>query len=423
MQPNNDNHLPTYDLSTAVDFFDYVRGANTIDSQKYFNSKYIVKNCDETLVQYELITYDKSVLSHDRVPTYGLLRSIIMQNNRIVSFAPPKSIDAYGFMETHTADNQSAIVAEEFVDGTMINVFMDRVLNKWTIATKNTVGCDTSFFKDAADTSPSFKTMFDEALSSCKFSLDLLNPDFCYSFVLQHPCNRIVVPISTPQLYLCEYYKINHVDNASIKIVAQDLDICKQNPLWAATCIKYPQRYPFTSFGDSIRKYASINTSYTIMGVVFKDRTTGTRAHVRNPNYEEVRHLRGNQPKLLYHYLCLRRMGKVPLYLKYYPEKSSQLSQFRGQVHAFTHALHEIYVDCFIKKKTLIGDCNDQFKPHMHNLHRHYIRDLMPDKRVVTISEVITYVNQLQPQYLMHSLNYHIKQHFVDVQKTAHMYA
>lgn len=420
MQSNNDTRQPIYDLSTAVDFFNYSCGTTSYDQQKHFSINHIVKNVDGTTVHYELITYDKSILSHDRVPTYGLLRSVIMQNNRVVSFAPPKSIDAYEFMEAHSSENPATIVSEEFVDGTMINVFMDRVLNKWTFATKHTIGCETSFFKDA-DTPLSFKTMFEDALASCHFSLDLLNPKFCYSFVLQHPRNRIVVPVLMPQLYLCEYYKINHEDNSGIKVVVQNLDICKRDPLWAITGIKYPQIYSFTSFGDSIRSYASLNTSYKIMGVVFKDTNTGARTRVRNPNYEEVRHLRGNNPELLYQYLCLRQMCKIPMYLRYYPEHSAQLSQYRDQVHTFTRTLHEIYVDCFIKKKIAIGDCTAQFKPHLHNLHRHYIHDLMPNKRVMTISEVITYVNQLPPQYLMHSLNYHLKQHFVDVQKTAHI--
>jgi hypothetical protein len=33
-----------------------------------------------------------------------------------------------------------------------------------------------------------------------------------------------------------------------------------------------------------------------------------------------VRHLRGNQPKLQYQYLCLRHSGKLPEFLKFYPE-------------------------------------------------------------------------------------------------------
>ena len=61
-----------------------------------------------------------------------------------------------------------------------------------------------------------------------------------------------------------------------------------------------------------------MNTSYHIQGVVIKT-DDGARYKFRNPNYEHVRHLRGNQPKLQYQYLVLRQSGKVKEYLQYYP--------------------------------------------------------------------------------------------------------
>ena len=37
----------------------------------------------------------------------------------------------------------------------------------------------------------------------------------------------------------------------------------------------------------------------------------GTRTKIRNNNYEVVRKLRGNQPKLQYNYLCLKQVIKL----------------------------------------------------------------------------------------------------------------
>ena len=50
--------------------------------------------------------------------------------------------------------------------------------------------------------------MFNEALDEIKFNLDLLDTAYSYSFVLQHPENKIVVPFDKPNIVLVEiFYK------------------------------------------------------------------------------------------------------------------------------------------------------------------------------------------------------------------------
>ena len=47
-----------------------------------------------------------------------------------------------------------------------------------------------------------------------------------------------------------------------------------------------------------------MNTNYNTLGFVLINKVTGERAKIRNPVYEQVRQLRGNQPKLQFQYLC-----------------------------------------------------------------------------------------------------------------------
>ena len=60
----------------------------------------------------------------------------------------------------------------------------------------------------------------------------------------------------------------------------------------------------------------TVKNDYKIVGAVVK--CNGVRTKIRNPTYENVRLLRGNQPKLQYRYLMLRSNQKVSEYLKYY---------------------------------------------------------------------------------------------------------
>ena len=215
----------------------------------------------------------------------------------------------------------------------MVNVFWDPSIGLtggWEIATRNTVGANSSFYKSTNQ--KTFRQMFLEAAKENNLILERLNPKYCYSFVLQHPENRIVVPFKKPKLYLVAMYCIDNTDNDNIIVYAIDNVKIRQLD-WQNSTIQFPEIYSFEKYSDLIEKYASMNTSYDILGVVLYNISTGERCKIRNPVYEQVRNLRGNQPKLQYQYLCLRKEGKVKDFLQFYPENKKNFSAFRDQVH------------------------------------------------------------------------------------------
>jgi hypothetical protein len=310
----------------------------------------------------------------------------------------------------------SNIVAEQFVEGTMINVFYDTnygVNGCWQIATRNTVGAEVSFFKWSNKT---FHSMFLDACSEIKLNVSTLNPNFCYSFVLQHPENRIVTPFKRPNLYLIAVYQILNESN-EVRVVEHDISIVQQNGLWDQTGIKFTEKYEFTSYTELIEQFASPNTPYDVMGIVIRNTDTGERTKVRNPNYEEVRQLRGNQPKLQYQYLSLRKAGKLPEFLKYFPETKEEMSKFRDQVHMFTRTLHQNYIACYVKREKPLAEFPDQYKTHMYKLHEIYLNELRAQQLFVSNTVVMKYVNNLHPSLLMYSLNYNLRKRIVDTVK------
>jgi hypothetical protein len=228
----------------------------------------------------------------------------------------------------------------------MINVFWDDAIGVnggWEIATRNTVGATSSFYK--GPTAKTFRDMFLEASKEANFDFIILKKTHCYSFVLQHPENRIVVPFKKPQLYLVGAYEIINEEN-SIYVKIEDYRQYKDYFRSQSTDVKFPEVYTFEKYADLIEKYGSMNTSYDIVGVVLHNKLTGERAKIRNPVYEQVRNLRGNQPKLQYQYLCLRKEGKVKDFLKFYPENKKEFSGFRDS-STFVHR-HIICELCFL---------------------------------------------------------------------------
>jgi len=365
--------------------------------------------------KYKVIRYDKNLLSIDLINSFGLCRSVIVNSsNNVVCYSPPKSIP-YSLFISKYPNKTNSIIAQEFIEGTMINVFWDSNIGlsgAWEIATRNIVGATSSFYKKYP--SKSFRDMFLEAANYCELELDRLNKNYCYSFVLQHPNNRIVVPFNKPQLYLVAVYSIsNDNPDKNIMVNLHSLDDVK-NYFQNQYKLKFPQTIEWNNYSELNDKYASMNTPYDVLGVVIYNKETGERTKIRNPVYEQVRQLRGNQPKLQYQYLCLRNEGRVSEYLKYFPESKNDFSNYRQLIHLFTTTLYNNYISCYIKKERPLMEFSEQYRTHMYNLHQKYLNELREKNYHISNTEVIKYVNNLHPSLLMYCLNYNMRKRNID---------
>ena len=400
----------TYNLSNIPGFLKLVLNDETSPDEKYYSSHLYTTKANN---KYRIVRYNKDFLYSDVISTYGLLRSVILSREYVVCFSPPKTLSGEYFMSKYPKKTEN-IVAEEFIEGTMINVFYDPTIGCWQIATRNTVGAEVVFYKWSNKT---FNQMFFEACEKNNLNIDNLNSNNCYSFVLQHPENRIVVPFKQPQLYLVGIYRINQ-EGDKINVTEDDIpDYEKEEWKMSGINIKFPERYEFSSYTELIEKFASGNTPYNILGVIVKNTITGERTKFRNPIYEEVRHLKGNQPKMQYQYLCLRHSGRLPQFLKYYPETKDEMTKYREQVHMFTENLHKNYVSCYVKKQQKLGLYPPQYRTHMFKLHEHFTTNLRPNGLHISNSEVIKYVNNLHPSLLMYCLNYNMRKRMIDTIK------
>ena len=400
-----------YNLSLIKGFNDLINRDNIDNSNILKLNKVEHTTCNNN--KYKVIRYDKNILADDMIPTYGLCRSVILnENNNVISFSPPKSIPYDKFIDTYP-QKTDFLIAEEFIEGTMINIFWDSNIGLnggWELSTRNTVGALSSFYK--TNGSKTFKDMFLEALQKNNLILDNLNQKYSYSFVLQHPDNRIVVPFKQPQVYLVAVYNIDNSDKNNIKVFPiNNFDKVFD---WTSTTIKFPEKYEWNNYSNLIEKYASMNTSYKILGFIIYNNQTGERTKYRNPVYEQVRKLKGNQPKIQYQYLCLRKEGKVVDFLKFYPENKKQFYLLRDQVHLYTNTLFSNYILCYIKKVKPLIEFSEQYKTHMFNIHQIYINDLREKKLFITNTVVKDYVNNLHPSLLMYCLNFQMRKRHID---------
>jgi hypothetical protein len=375
------NSMHTYDLSSLIGQDD-----NHIKTQ--------------TMNGYTVRRYDKKALTPDKISTYGLCRSVITDaDNNIVAFSPPKSLPFEEFVAKYP--DTSLIIATEFVEGTMINVFWSN--GDWVLASRSNVGATNMI------NSRTFRDMFYDAMNACNLDLNTLPKEFSYSFVLQHPDNRIVVPIGKPQLYLIAVYSYQ---GAVVK--SHDLSEFVE---FNATLVNVPATYDLTSYAEFAEKTKTLD--YTYLGVMLANPATGERTKIRNPSYEKVRHLKGNHPKLQYQYLCLRKANKISQYLHYYPESNKEFAGFRDKVHEFTRKLRDNYISCYIRKERPLMEYSDEYRTHMYGLHQIYKNNLKPNGKILVFEDIVNYVNELHPNLLMHSINYDQKKGYIKKTKVS----
>jgi hypothetical protein len=368
-----------------------------------------------------IIKYNKKMLNHGNINTLGMFRSVITDGENIVSFAPPKSYRTEQFKNTTTEN--SSLTFTEFLEGTMINMFVNPNTGSWDIATRSNIGARCQFYKENSKT---FREMFLEAFNNLKYEFSMFNEKYSYSWVLQHPANRIVTPVRYPRLYLTHIFSFERVSTGNeFRHVVRDVTENDENQeLFVKYNVSRPEKVQETIMGhvnDAIdfweSKYRSKHIRYVNMGTVITDITTGFRSKIRNPNYEYVRTLKGNSPKLQYQYYNLRQMGAVKEYLKYYPENREQFTDFRNQLHDWTFNLKSNYIRCYVNKEKPLKEFPFQFRSHMYQLHQYYLTELREKDRCVDLNIVITYVNSLPCGHLMHSINYPLRKTVIDEKK------
>ena len=87
------------------------------------------------------------------------------------------------------------------------------------------------------------------------------------------------------------------------------------------------------------------------MGLVIKNTSNHVRTKIRNPQYEMVRKLKGNQSKNQYNYICLRKQNNVKSYLQYYPEHKNEFYLYREQLHNSTKCYINFIKNALLKKR------------------------------------------------------------------------
>jgi|UniRef100_A0A6C0INR6 hypothetical protein len=406
---NTDNHnnLPQSPKSINAPNAFRIKNVNT----KRIN----VNNDDDVSGQknYKVLNYQNDKMNNAMYGTCGILKSLLFtEGNKLLSFSPPKAQNSENFVDMFP--DLSKLQVEEFVDGTMINLFWDTAHDEWEISTRRKVGANSYYYTYTNDYhQPTFCSMFYNTAKYCELNIDQLDKNYSYSFVLSHPENRIVTKVNEPRLVLIESYKISSnlsddMKNCSYTVEVQDRASIMETDVFKNSKVSIPKQYDLVSYPKLMEKMNQLNNNSNLLkGLVVRDIITNTRTKFITEQYNTFMFdYKTNCADFRFMYLNMRSKRTLNNYTNAFPEHNELFNYYHNLLCDYTHFLYELYFECYRYKKKPLSQYPAHVKTHMFNLHQIYKSrvDVNGKSKMLTIQDAMTYVNNLDVPLLYDTL-------------------
>jgi hypothetical protein len=341
---------------------------------------------------FALIRYVKGKSDMTK-PHVRAFRSVVWDTleHRPVSVTPFKSDygESLPAIDTQTSDYQM----EHFVDGVMIGMWFDKYNNVWQYHTRSTIGANCRYYSQTQ----SFRNMFEYAARALNW--DSLDKDACYTWMLQDPENRIVVPVKQPTVYCVQKAKVQ--GDGSVAFLPFEPAMNPAGSL--GTTLK--------SWDDVRNRVADWNLRFKsgVQGIHIKD-ATGRRWKLRTQEYNRVRALRGNSPRLDFLWLSAWRNNSLPAYLTLYPEERAASMATIAKWKQVTNAVFHMYVDVFKARSLSKAAIPPKYRPLIYGIHNKYMTELKPAGKSVDWRAVLEYMNSRDIPQMLFVINWDLRQ-------------
>ena len=242
---------------------------------------------------------------------------------------------------------------EEAVDGVMVNQFHDG--SAWRLATHTNLGANRGFYGRR-----SFAELFLETQAAVGIKESNLDITVAYSWILQHPEERVVSPIpyALPRLFLIQQTAF---DVAGVQTF---LD------LTVATALK-PRIFNVASLEDLVELVASLSRQHkhAFAGLSIRS-PTGDRYKLRAEEYQQARFLRGNQAKHAYTWMHHWTLGTLFKYLDYFPEEKAEAELLVERYKVETQNIHKLYLQIYRDRAFPLGQAPHKYRKLLFEIHQ-----------------------------------------------------
>jgi len=341
---------------------------------------------------FALIRYVKGK-SNFALPHVGAFRSVVWDvlKNEPVSIAPQKSETGESMPSVSTPNGYTI---ERFIDGVMICGFYDNYSNQWRFHTRSTLNANCRFYSQTK----SFRLLFEEAVAATMPWSDFLaslNPTVQYTWVLQHPENRVVVAVHTPKITCVQ--KQTYLSGTLVAVTNQPTQFDVQTVNVA-------------TWGELVTMLQKENVQFkhNIQGYVIKN-GLNFRWKVRGEAYNRVRKMRGNSARRDFLWLSLWRANTLRDYLVVYPEERIASNAIVDRWKTISRTVYNLYTDVFKARSLQKGQIPPKYRPFVFGLHNLYLNELKPQSKTVDWQTALQYMNSRDTAQALYAINWEVR--------------
>lgn len=360
--------VPVKDIQSALGDLSY----EVIRKTLYLNYGLIVKD-DNSLKDLYMITYNKESHQKHKVELSDENKKLVEQYRGVILEKGTNKLLCYTFDKMHRTlpeewDLKDCSVMRTY-DGSQIKVFYHEKNKKWIISTTRKINAGNAYFF----TKKSFLEMFSDA--SHKLDWNTLNKNYCYSFVLCHPDNRIIKRHNKPYL---THVLTRNMEN--YELVDENIGAMK------------PTNVNFKSKKDlfnSLKKLPTYEEGYVV-------RQGDRFIKVVNLKYQKVKDLRGSSGSLMFQYFKLKKDRNITKFLHYYPEMTEIFNQFNVYFENLCTLIYVEYVNLRIRKIITIEKVLPFLKNALYKLHGQHLEK----KKRINLDDVKYHLIEYSPHQL-----------------------
>lgn len=362
--PNGKN-IPDVTLGAVKDLPVVLAGMNFDDIRRALRFKYNLFVKDEpTFPDLYIISYEKRERQSSspwQVTLDATQQAIVDQYRGVIVEKSTNKPLCYTFdrMNRHLPDEWDLKECEimESCDGSQIKIFYYEKGGFWVVSTTRRIDASRSYFFSKK----SFLELFQEAATVLDWSK--LDKKCCYSFVLYHPENRVVMKHEASGLIHVltrnmETMEILYNDNVGLPR-AKTLKFQNRKEIWG-----------------TLKKFPYFREGYVI-------RHGSTFIKVVNRKYQDVKSLRGNTSSIIQHFFDLRRENKMADFLRYYSEHTQTFSDLEMAFQNLCMMTYNEYIMFRVRKAIESSQVTWFLKHALYTIHgehlQTHVRIRLPD--------------------------------------------
>ncbi|MFW5871510.1 MAG: T4 RnlA family RNA ligase [bacterium] len=327
-----------------------------LEVQKYLRSGKTLDNLKEELGIKSSEWRDLVILNYSQIespktdPIVCECRQLILQKGTWdVVFRSFERFFNYGeALNLNNDFDYSKAVALEKIDGSIIGLFYYD--GQWLMTTRGVIEGDCN----VNDFMLTFKELFNMTVKQYPHFWDALEEkrekgfDYCYTFELVSPENRVVTIYNNKDLYL---------------LTARDRqnDFCELNrevvsDLSSEMGVRLPTMHNFSDISSLVQMASDLKEleeGFVCIDYTNQKNGNFSRLKVKNPAYLAISHLKESSTSSLRELLRLVILGEVDEFLAYFPEYKQYTTELQKRYDDFKDAVEADLIEASKKKKNV----------------------------------------------------------------------